>query len=203
MHLGNVVVLGQLVGIESLTTRWGSCDENLHWIQSSELIELCVKLSDILADSSLGMPWELSLFLQFLLFFGLEGLQLLWRQWDCLEHIGCLHQQIDGEELAPPLLISHSLCWHGGDLTSANTLGNLSQESLLSGLASLVNRKDVRVHAWGLNHHTSHQSSQVNHMDGWNEILTLANHWESFWVLDPSLLEMVIEDSLSISISDS
>jgi hypothetical protein len=40
-------------------------------------------------------------------------------------------------------------------------------------------------------------------MDGWNEILTLANHWESFWVLDPSLLEMVIEDSLSISISDS
>ena len=72
MHLWNVVILGQLVGIECLTAGWGSRDENLHWVQSSELIELCVKLLDVLSDTILGVPWEFPLLTKLLSVFSFK-----------------------------------------------------------------------------------------------------------------------------------
>ena len=57
----DVVVLGQRISIVGLTTCWRSSDKNLHWVQSSELIELCVKLFDVLSDTILGVPWEFPL----------------------------------------------------------------------------------------------------------------------------------------------
>jgi len=72
VHARNVVVLGQLLGIESLTTRRGACDKNLDGVQATESVEFFLKISDVFPDAELCVPWELVISLEFLNFFWLE-----------------------------------------------------------------------------------------------------------------------------------
>ena len=67
--------------------------------------------------------------------------------------------------------------------------------------ASLVNGKDVRVFFWVLNYYSSDKSSQIDDMDSWHEVLSLSDEWKLVGVLDPRLLEVIVEDALSISVS--
>jgi len=39
-------------------------------------------------------------------------------------------------------------------------------------------------------------------VDCWDQIITFANNGESLWVLDPGLLEVVVEDALTITVTD-
>jgi len=61
MHARNVVVLGKLHSIKSLSTCWGSRNKNLYWIEPTEFVELCFKRTDVSEDSELRMPWKLVL----------------------------------------------------------------------------------------------------------------------------------------------
>ena len=54
-----------------------------------------------------------------------------------------------------------------------------------------------------VNHDTTDKAGQVDNVDGWHEILTFSNVGKIGWVLDPCLLEVVVEDALSVSVPDS
>ena len=61
MHAGDVVVLCQLLSVESFTTGRGTRDENLDGVQATERVELLLEGADVLADTKLSVPLELFL----------------------------------------------------------------------------------------------------------------------------------------------
>lgn len=53
-----------------------------------------------------------------------------------------------------------------------------------------------------LNNNSAHKCRQVNNVDGGDKILALSDDGEGFGVLDPRLLEVIVEDTLSITVTD-
>jgi hypothetical protein len=49
---------------------------------------------------------------------------------------------------------------------------------------------------------SAHERCQVNHVNGGHKVFTFANNLEGGWVLNPCLLEVVVEDILAVTVSD-
>ena len=50
------------------------------------------------------------------------------------------------------------------------------------------------------NYDPSDEPCQVNHMNRWHEIFAFSDVRQGLWVLDPCLLEMVVENTLAITV---
>ena len=73
-------------------------------------------------------------------------------------------------------------------------------KSLLRGTRGLIDSKDVGVHLVLLDYAT-YESSQIDDVDGGNQVFTLAYNLESRRVLDPSFEEVVVKDTFSVTIA--
>ena len=39
-------------------------------------------------------------------------------------------------------------------------------------------------------------------MDRWNQVLSITDNWQLSWGLNPSVFEMIVEDSFTLTVSD-
>ena len=72
-------------------------------------------------------------------------------------------------------------------------------DSLLAGFLGSIDRKYVVVLGNSFND-SFYKSREVNHVNGWDSIVTLPDEGKLCWSLQPCFLEMVVENPLSISI---
>ncbi len=84
---------------------------------------------------------------------------------------------------------------------SAHNLSNLGDNSLLIWFYGTIDSKDVGMHFWIFDDDSTHELRQINNMNSWQQVISLPNNGQSGWVLNPSLLEVVIEDILAITIA--
>ena len=84
---------------------------------------------------------------------------------------------------------------------SAHNLSNLGDDSLLIWFDGTIDSKDVGMHFWIFDDDSTHKLRQINNMNSWQQVISLPNNGQSGWVLNPSLLEVVIEDILAITIA--
>jgi hypothetical protein len=87
------------------------------------------------------------------------------------------------------------------DLTSTNSLRNRFNYSLLRWFLSFVNDEDVWLVKLVVDDSLG-DSGEITNMDGWNEVVTLADDGQFFWRLLPSIFEMVKEHALSMTVSN-
>ena len=72
VHSRTVVVLGELLSIESFATSRGTGDKDLHGVEATESVEFLLEVSDVFPDAELCVPLELVVSLQLFNFFWLE-----------------------------------------------------------------------------------------------------------------------------------
>lgn len=53
-----------------------------------------------------------------------------------------------------------------------------------------------------LNDYSADQTGKVTYVNSRHEVLAIADNWKALRILDPSLLEMVVESALAITIPD-
>ena len=99
-------------------------------------------------------------------------------------------------------VVADSVFRHRRNLACAKALRDPGNNSLLSRLAGLIDSEDIWVLPRVLNNDATDKVGEIVHVDGRDEVLALANDRKSLRVLDPRLLEVVIERSLSITVAD-
>jgi len=53
-----------------------------------------------------------------------------------------------------------------------------------------------------LNRYSTHKSGEIEYVDSGHQVISLTEDLERGGILDPSLLEVVVENTLTISVSD-
>ena len=76
-NVGDIVVLGQLLRVEGLTTGRRSRNKDLNGVETSKLVELHIELGHVTDDTFLTVPWEFERLKKFFLLFFLKILFLL------------------------------------------------------------------------------------------------------------------------------
>jgi hypothetical protein len=71
----------------------------------------------------------------------------------------------------------------------------------LGRLSSVVNSEDVSLLWLGIINLLDH-SSQIDDVDSWDLVLSFSDIWQVGWLLEPSVLEVVVENSLSLTVKD-
>ena len=100
------------------------------------------------------------------------------------------------------IIVADSLFRHRRNLACAKALRDPGNNSLLSRLAGLIDSEDIWVLPRVLNDDATDKVGEIVHVDSRDEVFALANDRKSLRVLDPRLLEVVIERSLSITVAD-
>jgi hypothetical protein len=80
-------------------------------------------------------------------------------------------------------------------------LSNLSDDSLLIWFDGTVDSEDVRMHLWIFDDDSTHELRQINNVNRWQQVIALTDNFEGRWVLNPSLLEMIIENIFAVTIT--
>ena len=165
MYSWNVVVLGKLMRIVGFTAGWWASDEDLDGVEPTMRVEFYLERTYALSDAELGVPWELLLLNQFVLLVLIFQLLLLRSQRHSLESIRGRHAEVDSKSRFPAFCFADLISFNALDLARAHALGDLSNDTLLRGLARLVNGEDVGVYLRVFNHNSSDKSGQVNDMN--------------------------------------
>jgi hypothetical protein len=87
------------------------------------------------------------------------------------------------------------------NFSGTHNLSNLGDDSLLIWFDGTIDSEDVWMHFWIFDNDSTHKLRQINNMNSWQQVISLPNNRQSGWVLNPSLLEVVIEDILAITIA--
>ena len=124
-------------------------------------VEFSLKVPDVLADTELGVPWELVGGNELLLILRLK-FRLGSGQRNRSEGVRCFHAQVDGQLVLPALSRADALGRDRCDPASAHTLGDFRNQTLLGWPASLINGENVGVHLRVLNDHTSNKSGKID-----------------------------------------
>jgi hypothetical protein len=85
--------------------------------------------------------------------------------------------------------------------TGTNSIRDSLDQFSLSRLGSVVNSEDVPLLWLGLINLLDH-SSQIDDVDSWDLVLSFSDVGQVGWLLEPSVLEVVVENSLSFTIKD-
>jgi len=101
-----------------------------------------------------------------------------------------------------PMGSVHFLIINMHNFASSHQLGDLSRDAFLGRLDTTIDSENVRVHLGVLNYYSTHEFSQVNNVNGRDHVVTLANDGQSSGALNPSLLEVVVQDHFTVTIAD-
>ena len=85
--------------------------------------------------------------------------------------------------------------------TSSHAFRDGLDDSFLCRSLGLVNSEDVVLLRLIINNLLGH-TSQVTNVNGWDEVLAIANDLELGWALHPGILEMGIESALTVAVAD-
>lgn len=199
VDVGHIVVLGQLVREVRLASAWLSTQSDLEWLKAAHLAELVLHELNVAGETGFAVPVEIALtrLLTFSGLFSHEQARGL-----CLD----IHEQ----ELTPvEVQLERGLVWvHLGELvgnvgllnqTSANTVRDSGDQFLLAWFVCSVNTENVLTLGLGLIDLLDHPG-EIGYVDSGHKIVTLADDGETCRLLEPCLLEVTVEDGLTLSV---
>ena len=89
----------------------------------------------------------------------------------------------------------------GLNQASSDAVGDSLDQLLLGWFLVVVNSEDV-LSLWLLVKDLEDDSGKVSHMNSWHKVVTLTDVWESDWFLEPGLLDVGVEDGLTLTVKD-
>ena len=207
VDVGNSIVLGKLLSIETLSTARFARYGYLEGLETTFFTELFFDLLDVFGETALTVPLETTFissgFCFSVFIIACSGSFLH-------EDSRRLSLDIEHDEFFPiEMQVERSLL--GMDISvlkrdviwlyqaSTDTVRDSLDKFLLSGLLSIIDTEDVLLFR-GCLEDFLHHTCKIFHVDSWHVVLTLANDWQFLWVLFPCTLKMVIENGLTKSI---